>query len=343
MVLTSLFTSFVVTTTADSGAGSLRQAIIDANNLAGPDQIIFDITTGEGTGPHTLTPLTALPIISDGVIIDGYSETGSLENTLAVGNDASIQIILDGTSAGAVSGLDIQTSGVTIRGLSIVNFGVNGIVFGGTGHVFEGNFIGVLPDGSTDGGNTQWGIRSGNGDARIGTDGDGVNDPGERNIISANDSGGILLFGSGTTIAGNYIGTNAAGTAALGNQTAISTVFGDNLIGTDGSSDAFNANERNVISGNLNGMTVNADIVAGNFIGTDATGQSAIPNGFGIQIGGIGGRIGTNADGIADDVEGNVISGNTNSAIFFVTSDGVTVAGNLIGTDVTGTQALGNR
>src|SRR5205807_4926992 len=88
-------------------------------------------------------------------------------------------------------------------------------------NIIAGNYIGVDATGANAQGNTgDSGVFmiscAGN---RIGTNGDGVNDAGERNIISANVRG-IAVTGSGTTnnlIAGNYIGTNAAGTAALGN------------------------------------------------------------------------------------------------------------------------------
>ena len=341
VVLTSLGGAFEVINTNDSGAGSLRQAILDANAQAGADTIVFDIFS-IGT-PQTITPITALPVITEEVTIDGYTQSAASENTLAVGNDASIQIVLDGNGL-AENGLDIQTNDVTIKGLSIVGFDDDGIEFGGTGHVLQGNFIGVLPDGVTANGNSEWGLRQGNGNALIGTDGDGLNDFGERNLISANLGGGILTFANGTVVAGNYIGTNAAGTAGIGSQpVAVSSVFGGNTIGTDGSSDAFNANERNVISGNTAGVVLSGlDVLAGNYIGTDATGLVSIGNGGGVQVGGTGTRVGTNADGIADTIEGNVISGISGAGVFFVASDNAIVAGNLIGTDVTGTEDFGN-
>src|SRR6185503_20575246 len=63
---TGLLDTFTVTTTADSGGGSLRQAILDANSLVGTDRIIFAI----GTGVQTISPLSALPTITDSLIID---------------------------------------------------------------------------------------------------------------------------------------------------------------------------------------------------------------------------------------------------------------------------------
>ena len=71
LLLTSVFT---VTSTDDSGRETLRQAILDANhsaNLSEADTIAFDIP---GAGPHTIQPLTALPTITDPVVVDGYTQ-----------------------------------------------------------------------------------------------------------------------------------------------------------------------------------------------------------------------------------------------------------------------------
>ena len=65
---------FTVTNTMDSGLGSLRQAILDSNTMAGADDIAFNIP---GPGPHTIAPTSALPFISDPVTIDGYTQPGS--------------------------------------------------------------------------------------------------------------------------------------------------------------------------------------------------------------------------------------------------------------------------
>ena len=66
--------TFTVINTDDSGAGSLRQAILDANGTPGFDTIAFNIP---GAGVHTITPASGLPTISDPAIIDGYTPAGS--------------------------------------------------------------------------------------------------------------------------------------------------------------------------------------------------------------------------------------------------------------------------
>src|SRR5215210_1430061 len=73
-----VFAGFVVTNTNDAGAGSLRQAILDANANPGPDDITFNIS---GAGVHTITPLTPLPAATGTVVIDGYTQPGAAANS----------------------------------------------------------------------------------------------------------------------------------------------------------------------------------------------------------------------------------------------------------------------
>src|SRR5438094_308822 len=92
-----LANTYTVTTAADSGAGSLRQAILDANGNAGADTIAFNIT---GSGVQTITPATSLPVITDAVTINGYSQPGASANTNGPnqGTNAVILIEIDGTN-----------------------------------------------------------------------------------------------------------------------------------------------------------------------------------------------------------------------------------------------------
>ena len=93
--------TFTVTTTADSGAGSLRQAILDANSSGGPHTIQFAIA---GAGVHTITPGTPLPVITSSTTIDGYTQAGSSPNTLPFpqGTNAVLTIELSGQPLPAV-------------------------------------------------------------------------------------------------------------------------------------------------------------------------------------------------------------------------------------------------
>src|SRR5207244_10486254 len=81
--------TFTVTNTNDSGAGSLRQAILDANEITGTDTITFNIP---GSGVHTISPTSPLPQISDSVVIDGYTQPGASPNTLAIGDNAVLLV-----------------------------------------------------------------------------------------------------------------------------------------------------------------------------------------------------------------------------------------------------------
>src|SRR5262249_3157082 len=96
--------TFMVVNTKDSGMGSLRQAILDSNAHANPltpgnaaDEIDFNIP---GAGVHTIQPSSALPTITDAVNINGYSQPGASPNTLTVGDNAVLEIQLNGAAAG---------------------------------------------------------------------------------------------------------------------------------------------------------------------------------------------------------------------------------------------------
>ncbi|MCB0012938.1 MAG: right-handed parallel beta-helix repeat-containing protein, partial [Anaerolineales bacterium] len=158
--------ALVVGTTDDNDDGtcnqahcSLREAINAANSMAGEQSIVFSI---QGGGPHTIMPLSALPVISDTVTIDGLSQPGaqclvSLTPppipTRAAG--PSLMIAIDGNLAGAgVDGLTLSGTGNTVIGLSITNFDGNGLVLAGGGNSrIACNALGVAPDGQLPGGN----------------------------------------------------------------------------------------------------------------------------------------------------------------------------------------------
>src|SRR5436190_6264800 len=104
--------TFTVINTNDSGAGSLRQAILDANTNLGLDTICFNIP---GSGVHTISLTSALPPIADPVFIDGYTQpanggAAASQNTLAVGDNAVLLIELNGTSANG-DGLTVGAGG----------------------------------------------------------------------------------------------------------------------------------------------------------------------------------------------------------------------------------------
>ncbi|HEX8683028.1 MAG TPA: hypothetical protein VF707_11990, partial [Ardenticatenaceae bacterium] len=219
----------------------------------------------------------------------------------------------------------------------------------GNNNRVAGNYIGTTADGTTALANS-WGVRiDGSENTIIGTNGDGVGDAAEGNLISGSAVIGIYLENSSNNnrIAGNTIGTDATGTNAIANWIGIEVYSGDsNIIGTNGDGVSDEA-ERNLISGNTeDGVQVRTsnNRVAGNYIGTDPTGTSAIPNYTGVRMVSPGGEniIGTNSDGSGDEAERNLISGNTDYGVLFISSGDNHVAGNTIGTNAAGTAALPN-
>ncbi|MFO0850510.1 MAG: right-handed parallel beta-helix repeat-containing protein [Gemmataceae bacterium] len=260
---------------------------------------------------------------------------------VAVANSVGVQIANGATGntvGGAIDGAGNVISGNTNQGVRIT----------ADSNKVQGNVIGLNAAGTLKLANNR-GVELGASSNLIGTDGDGASDSKERNVISGNATYGVILIGGGNNrIAGNYIGTKADGTGgAVGNGS--DAIFlqstSGNVIGTDGSNDAFNASEKNLISGNGGRGVVlaGANVVAGNWIGVDVTG-AALGNDYGIQITGTGSRVGTNADGVADTEERNVISGSTNAGIIIrnASTTGAVVAGNYIGTDPTGSLARPN-
>ena len=140
--------SNLVTNTNDSGVGSLRQAMTDANGIAGTDTIQFDIATSDsgynksGAGTFIIQPTTALPTITDPVIINATTQSQYVSSPV---------IELDGSNAGAAAnGFNITGGGTTIKGFAIYGFAEgSGIYVNGSGlNNIDGNIIGLRPNGS---------------------------------------------------------------------------------------------------------------------------------------------------------------------------------------------------
>ena len=323
--------TLVVTNTNDSGLGSLRAAMIDSNSSSGMQTITFNIS---GSGPHTINLATDLPNITDTVIIDGSSEPDYVAGTPV------IEINGGGTLTDGLF-LDSGSAGSTIRGLIINQFTDDGIDIESANNTIVGNWIGLNNTGTADQGNGDEGIE-------ITTSGNivGGTTVAERNVISGNDQRGVYVSGAGATsnnIRGNYIGTNAAGTGAVGNNQGVFIQGGaqDNRVGGTA------AGAGNVISGNLDdgvridGSSTSNNKVQGNIIGLDINGVDLGNADDGVQI----------HDGASDNTVGgttsaarNVISGNDDDGVQLSGSgtSGNVVEGNYIGTDVAGTANRGN-
>ena len=320
--------TFTVTTNADSGAGSLRQAILSANASAGSNTIKFQIS---GTPPFTITPLTPLPGVSNLVLIDGTTQPGFTGKPI---------VELSGSSAGSDAvGLELDAGFSTVRGLVINRFSAQGVLVVGASNVIQGNFIGTDPTGTAARSNSGYGIWALSPGNLIG----GTN-AGNGNVISGGKDAGVFIYNTnGNTIQGNLIGVTAAGTNALPNRGNGIVIFGGSETVVGGSSPG----ARNVISGNgasgiyLTGAGANNNRILGNYIGTDISGGVVVSNAAdGITLI----NAPTNTIGGVQPGSGNVISGNGLAGVSLNYSGTFSnmILGNLIGTDVSGRLAFGN-
>jgi hypothetical protein len=333
-------TTYTVTNTGDSGPGSLRQAILDANANPGLDTIAFNIS---GSGVQTITPSTALPTISDPVTIDGFTQPGSQPNGNGPGfGDNSVHLIEISGASLATDGLILGSGsdGSTIRGLVLNHWTGRDITLSSGSNTIAGNFLGTDPAGAL----AEPGSASNTGIFVFTTSPSnntiGGNTPADRNLISGHPSEGISVYVSTSlTIQGDFIGTDATGTLSIANDLGITANPGNTVIGGTLSGAG------NLISGNttygLSFTDAGTGLVEGNLIGTDVTGTKAVPNmgGQGVLLynstGGV--TVGGSAAGAA-----NVISGNGGSGITIDNGSGSIIQGNFIGTDITGILPLGN-
>jgi hypothetical protein len=341
---TSQAATFTVTNVNDSGVGSLRQAILNANGSTAPDTIAFNIP---GLGVHTITTTNVLPDITAPVIIDGYTQPGSSPNTLAAGDNAVLLIEISGDNS--MDGLTFRSGSTNslVRGLVLNQFSrvihFNGASALAGSSVVEGCFIGTTPNGlATKGNNNQVGVLTSNNG--IGNRVGGTT-PAARNIISCPSGNGVQIDVNSVSnvVQGNFIGVDATGTNAVGGQN--NGIFINNgahncLIG------GTNAAARNIIVSAAGGFGIQCNnsaghFIQGNFIGTDVTGTKLLGNlGHGINLGNastatIGGVTAT-----PGGPPGNIIAGGAFSGIALF--DNAIVQGNLIGTDVTGTRDFGS-
>jgi len=331
---TSEARTWIVNTTADHDDSScdyprtetqdctLREAMRRANVEEGPDTILFDIPTTDsgydGTADQwTIEPTSTLPgLVDPGTMVAGDRLSGPCPQNWP--------ILLLGDSASG-SGLELLGSSQTVRGLTIGHWTGGGIWIHGAGahhNLITCNKIvyneshGML-------------IEDGAHHNHVGT-GSGLG-----NVISGNSEDGVRIEGAGSdsnVVMGNYIGTDPSGMSAAGNHTGVSIVDGAaNVVGPD-----------NVISGNhsdgvwVEGSSATDNQITGNYIGTDASGAAALPNG---------------GNGVSIWVAqytwvgpGNVIAGNAGDGVFIGgdQAQGNVVKGNAIGVNAARTAPLGN-
>src|SRR5258706_2267057 len=346
-----------VINTLDSGAGSLRQAILDvsAQSNSQPIGIVFNI---QGNGVQTITPLTPLPTLISPTILDATTQPGYAGTPL---------IELNGSSAGAsANGLHVAGGSSIVGGLVIDSFSGDGILIDTNGNdVIQGNYVG------TDVTGTLAKANGGNGVQIIDAPHNviGGTTSSARNIISGKTGEGGRIDGAlatGNVVQGNYIGTKFSRSAAIGknaNGVYIRRAPGNSVIG-------------NTVSGNvgLAGITIcgsttfcvgsdkfgpgtpgnsaSGNIVQGNFVGTNPAGTTALGNNqAGISIDGAPNtRVGGTTAGLhniisfngTNDVQifdpgagGNQIQGNTIQGSTAATTVGISVDASLIGNTLT--------
>ncbi|MFL6036908.1 MAG: NosD domain-containing protein [Gaiellaceae bacterium] len=333
---------FLVNSTADPGDGActvthctLREAI-NAAVAAPGSEIHFDLPADQ----ETIAPDANLPAISAATTIDATTQPGYAGAPL---------VTLDGTGSTGTDGFVITADNATIRGFSIIGWTNDGIrVANSDGNTIAGNYIGVDTAGANSLNNNDavelFGDSNNNTVGGTGAD--------DRNVLSANGGYGVALNGDETftpndnTVAGNYIGLTPLGTGqqgVTGNSAGGILVEGDhNTIGgtTSSARNYVAANDDdgiilrgdgNLVKGNTVGLAVDDSPVANssNGIRVDPIEAFGEPNVIGDTSGG-----------------GNVISGNSEDGVFVSSPTGesqsATIQGNLIGTDPSGTAAIGN-
>ena len=343
-IATATPTAFVVTNLNDAGTGSLRAAITaaDAESAGAASAITFSVS-------GTIVLASALPQITVNVKVDGTTAPGY----------AGVPVVAVNANGNAGVVFAAGASNAQLLAIAVDNASGNGVALNGSSITLKSDYIGVNLAG-----------------APAGNTGDGVYVTGSnntivQNVISANTGNGVALHGAATnTIAANRIGTNPAGSAALGNgQSGIwitSASTGNEIGGTVYTNAAGQSNDPtgnkglttptfvipalgNVISGNgadgvlIDALSVN-NTLNGNFIGTTATGVAALGNaGDGVAVNGAGlnALIGC---GVTNNpfVYYNVVSGNGGNGLHVTSSDNVTVQGNFFGIGADNTTLVAN-
>jgi uncharacterized repeat protein (TIGR01451 family) len=331
--------TFVVTTTAASGPGSLHDAIEAANaaaNASGQNDLIaFALPAGDST-----IRTVGLPEITDAATIDGSTQPHV--PVFVGGREVPAVEVLGLRGIGYFGGLSIggaRASGTIIRGLAIGGFAWDIGIGGADGVTIENDYVGIRPDQS---GACECGLGVGIGVAHHTTI--------RNSVLAGTSSAAIVVGDQETTISGNRIGTDASGETVVGSNNSIEVTAplvpgGDPLrIGGDNATPGESCTgECNVISGN-EAIWISSPIpivITGNYIGTNTAGTKRLGGNTGIfftesapaahvRIGG------------TTPAQRNVISGRNGGGISVPGAQDVTITGNFIGTDATGTRELAN-
>jgi hypothetical protein len=321
--------TYTVTSTNDSGAGSLRQALLDANANPGADTIAFAVSGAgcDGNGVCTITPQTYLPLITSPVTIDGYTQTGATPNTNTSGAiNAVLKIVVSGVNDpnhGDDSGLTFRTGsdGSVVKGL-VVNDFAEGIEVWPSNVGVQGCFLGTDAAGMAAVGQPGETGLYGFGPGGASALSVGGSQAADRNLIVRQVH---LQAVAGATIEGNLIGTDKTGAAAFPTpdpayeSLLISPVGGTTIV------------RGNVVGGGAMSIGENLapsafpTFVYGNFVGTDVTGTVNLGGAYGILVGTTDVTVGGTGPG-----EGNVIAFCGFGVYVYSSARRVTIRGNSI-------------
>ena len=332
----------------DTGAGGVivhpnRNFGVELTNSANHSTIRGIVSSGNvGAGLLLNGTGTSYNLIQNCKV--GSDPTGTMSadhNGASLANTSNGVYIANGPSNNTIGGTTAAAGNVISNNQGD---GVQIDYAGTSNNVVQGNFIGVDATGLVPMGNTRAGVY-----LWAGTTGNLIGGAvaGSRNVISSNGADGVIVdLGSmRNTIAGNDIGTNLNGSSSLGNRGNGVTIQGGATNNTVGGTVA---GARNIISGNghfgvyITDSGTQNNMIAGNAIGTNASGTAALPNSAGgVEI--IGGATSNTIGGTTFAVR-NLISGNTGNGVT-ISDPGTTgnlVAANYVGVDTTGGVALGN-
>jgi CSLREA domain-containing protein len=346
--------TFTVNSAADTFDANPGDGLCsDANGMCTLRAVAGEIQSNAGPGPFAVNfniPAAGVPTIST----PGHSGFGHFNKP----------VVIDGTTqpAGRVEIIDttghygllrIAGGNSTVRGL-VMSGSAEAIHLVSSNNVVEGCYLGTNADGTAASGRRfESGVVITAPNNLI-----GGTSPAARNVISGASTYGVhVAAGAGNAIRGNYIGTDASGTAAIGNRYGIVTMAPDTVIGGSepGAGNLLSGNGISGVGGG-NAIYFNANTglvyatVQGNLFGTDASGEALIGNTgaaiYAVSLGGVT-TIGGTAPGA-----GNVIAGSVGASVaapggIYVTSDlshnpSTYVQGNRIGTNVAGTAAMPN-
>ena len=340
--------SYVVTNVNDGGAGSLRQAILDANlestTSAAPHSITFNIPGG---GLQTVALASALPAVIQPTVIDGITQAGSTcgtlvgqkpDGTISPTNTAhtlNVSISTSGISGGAAAlNFASTAAGSTVKGLILSGSQTTSsfnLLINAPDTVVECNYIGTNQAGNasvSNGGRGGIGVASTASDIMI-----------RDNLVSGNGEFGIAIYSAAApSVYRNLVGTDVSGSVALPNRTADGSTGSGIYLESTTDADVY----KNLASGHAHlGIAggTNAGIkIRGNHVGTNLAGDGAIPNGTGVMMT-------TNSNSViggSTPDDRNVISGNPGNNVRINGAVDTAIKGNYIGVGADGRADLGS-